>query len=175
MQLPPRYTEIELPHWRCLPAHVAAADQARLKPVVASVPARLGLQEVPDSAAFRFGIDLFNSGFFWEAHEVWEPVWMALPPNSAERTACRSLIQGANACLKLRYGWNNAFSKLVREVERLVRDATLQDACVAGIALDQWAVAFRAFADRLEAGQEVAMGFAPLDVAKFPFLLMTPR
>lgn len=175
MDVPPRYTEIELPHWRCLPAHVAAADQGRLKPVVASVPERLGLPEVPDILAFRFGIDLFNTGFFWEAHEVWEPVWMALPPNSAERTACRSLIQGANACLKLRYGWNNAFSKLTREVERLVHEATVREGCVVGIALDQWAVGFRTFANGLEAGQELTMGFAPADVPGFPYLEMVSR
>ncbi|TGQ49534.1 DUF309 domain-containing protein, partial [Mesorhizobium sp. M1C.F.Ca.ET.210.01.1.1] len=26
---------------------------------------------------FRWGIDLFNHGYYWEAHEAWEPLWHA--------------------------------------------------------------------------------------------------
>ena len=168
-----RYTEFELPRWRCLPAHVAAADQVRLKPVVAGVPGRLNQQEVPGVAAFRYGVDLFNTGYFWEAHEVWEPVWMALAPNSRERCACQALIQGANACLKLRYGRGKAFARLAGEVDRLVREATVEDGMVVGMALDKWCEEFRGFAGHVEAEEDLAPGFEPTEVPGFPFLVLS--
>ena len=29
------------------------------------------------STAISYGIDLFDNGYFWEAHEVWETAWRA--------------------------------------------------------------------------------------------------
>lgn len=51
--------------------------------------------------AMLFGLKYLETGFYWEAHEVLEPVWMACPPNSAERSMAQALIQLANAKLKL--------------------------------------------------------------------------
>lgn len=53
------------------------------------------------SAAFRAGLHYLDTGFYWEAHEVLEPVWMALPRCSAERAFVQALIQLANGRLKL--------------------------------------------------------------------------
>lgn len=53
------------------------------------------------SAAFRAGLHYLDTGFYWEAHEVLEPVWMALPQGSAERFFVQALIQLANGRLKL--------------------------------------------------------------------------
>ncbi|MBA2113900.1 DUF309 domain-containing protein [Bremerella alba] len=30
-----------------------------------------------DRQSFRYGVDLFNHGFYWEAHEAWESAWHA--------------------------------------------------------------------------------------------------
>ncbi len=48
-----------------------------------------------DSARFREGIELFNSGEFFEAHEVLEDVWCAAP--AAEKRFLQGLIQVAVA------------------------------------------------------------------------------
>ncbi len=53
------------------------------------------------SAAFRAGLHYLDTGFYWEAHEVLESVWMALPYGSAERFFVQALIQLANGRLKL--------------------------------------------------------------------------
>ena len=53
------------------------------------------------SAAFQAGLHYLDTGFYWEAHEVLEPVWMALPRCSAERSFVQALIQLANGRLKL--------------------------------------------------------------------------
>ncbi len=47
------------------------------------------------------GFALYHAGFFWEAHEAWEPVWMDLPPNAPEKAEMAALIQLANARLNL--------------------------------------------------------------------------
>lgn len=50
--------------------------------------------------AWRAGLHYLENGFFWEAHEALEPIWMATRPNSAERHLVQALIQFANASLK---------------------------------------------------------------------------
>ena len=50
-----------------------------------------------DREAFRRGAHLFNSGHFFEAHEVWEDVWRPLPA-SPEKMFLRGVIQIAVAC-----------------------------------------------------------------------------
>jgi hypothetical protein len=64
------------------------------------------------SAAYRAGFRLLAAGYPWEAHEVWEPVWLAAPPNSALRHEVRALIQLANAELKLGMGRTAAVRRL---------------------------------------------------------------
>ncbi|WP_420569281.1 DUF309 domain-containing protein [Thalassovita sp.] len=59
------------------------------------------LQQTP---AWIAGLSYLEEGFFWEAHEVLEPVWMALPLASDEREMAQALIQLANACLKREMG-----------------------------------------------------------------------
>lgn len=53
---------------------------------------------------FLFGLDLFNRGFFWEAHEVWEEAWHRVAPRSPARLLLQALIQIAAAALKARSG-----------------------------------------------------------------------
>ncbi len=95
-QLPPS-------HWR--PSHAfqpgrtpehAGPELAAIRATAVAVPA----DRLTTTAAWTFGLDFLRDGYFWEAHEVLEAVWLALPPNSAERVLCQGLIQLANAGLK---------------------------------------------------------------------------
>lgn len=55
------------------------------------------------STAFLYGIDLFNHGYYWEAHEAWEGLWRAAP--DPEATAMlHGLIKLAAAGVKARSG-----------------------------------------------------------------------
>ncbi len=58
------------------------------------------------------GLALYRAGFFWEAHEAWEPLWLAARPNSAERALLQGLIQLANGWLKLRLGREQAAGRI---------------------------------------------------------------
>ncbi len=68
-----------------------------------------GLHEFPtpvtagnwaQNLAWCFGIRLINEGFFWEAHEALEPVWMKTRPNAREHHLVQGAIQLANCALK---------------------------------------------------------------------------
>ena len=64
------------------------------------------------SEAWTAGFLLLRRGYFWEAHEVWEPVWHALAPNGAERLFVQAAIQHANARLKEAMGRDRAAARL---------------------------------------------------------------
>ena len=78
------------------------------------VTARPGMSPaaLADSAAFRAGLHYLDKGYFWEAHEVLEPVWLALPEGCAERHLVQALIQLANARLKALMGRPRAVARL---------------------------------------------------------------
>jgi len=54
--------------------------------------------------AWTVGWRFLEAGCHWEAHEVWEAVWLALPQNSAERRFVQAVIQLANGLLKEKMG-----------------------------------------------------------------------
>ncbi len=57
----------------------------------------------PDSSDhFAAGVDLFNAGRFFEAHEAWEQVWMRCA--GAEKVGIQGLIQAAAAMVHLERG-----------------------------------------------------------------------
>jgi hypothetical protein len=64
-------------------------------------PRRAALPEdLASDEGFRHGVDLFNHGFPWEAHEVWESLWHAAPQTSRERSFLQGLILAAAASVK---------------------------------------------------------------------------
>ncbi len=64
------------------------------------------------SDTWQTGLRYYREGYFWEAHEVLEAVWMATGQNSAERRMVQAVIQLANAALKARMGRENATRRL---------------------------------------------------------------
>ena len=51
---------------------------------------------------YLHGIDLFNHGCYWEAHEAWEDLWLPLAPEDPLRVFTQGLIQASAALLKIR-------------------------------------------------------------------------
>jgi len=86
------------------------------------VPARFESYVPADHPAFRYGLALHEAGFHWEAHEVWEAVWRAAPPNGPDAIALRALIQRANAALKTTLGQPKAASRLAAEADDLLSE-----------------------------------------------------
>jgi hypothetical protein len=54
--------------------------------------------------AYLHGIDLFNHGYYWEAHETWESVWHAVGRRGPIADLLKGLIKLAAAGVKVREG-----------------------------------------------------------------------
>jgi len=80
----------------------------------------MSVRELAGCDAFRHGLHYIDTGFYWEAHEVLEPVWMALPETSEERRLVQALIQIANAGLKLEMGRPRAAARLCAIAHQLL-------------------------------------------------------
>jgi predicted metal-dependent hydrolase len=57
---------------------------------------------VTGPGAFAHGIALFNAGFYWEAHEVWEGLWHAEGRTGPLAALLKGLIKLAAAGVKVR-------------------------------------------------------------------------
>lgn len=99
-----------------------------------------------ENLAWRLGLDLFHAGFFWEAHEAWEPLWRRCPPHTAERALLRGLLQWAASGVQLAAGRMEAARRTAEKT--LVTIAALQASgtvvCL-GVDVSRLAVCLRRF------------------------------
>jgi hypothetical protein len=108
--MPPRYSTRPLPDAPYIPG-VSPRDQR--PPPTARIDA-IDLDTLASNDDFRHGIDLFNHGFPWEAHEAWEPLWFAAPRERPERSLLQGLIHAAAAAVKAKAGALDPARNLVR-------------------------------------------------------------
>ena len=101
----PRYSSRPLPPAAFIPGVSKRTDRPATAP---SRPTAVDLDALAAHDDFRYGVDLFNHGFPWEAHEAWEPLWFAAPHEQSERALLQGLIHAAAAVVKARAGSNDA-------------------------------------------------------------------
>ncbi len=58
----------------------------------------------PENVTYLYGIDLFNHGYYWEAHEAWESLWHGAGRRGHTADFLKGLIQLAVAGVKVRQG-----------------------------------------------------------------------
>jgi predicted metal-dependent hydrolase len=95
---PPRYTRRPLPPYRFLPFQGSATlPHPRNDPKGHSYHADeeylpgFAPADWPCCETYLYGIDLFNHGYWWEAHEALEAVWLAA---GGRETDCGLFVQG---------------------------------------------------------------------------------
>jgi len=64
----------------------------------------VNLERFADSRAYLFGCDLFNHGYYWEAHELWEGLWHACGRHGVTADFLKGLIKLAAGGVKAREG-----------------------------------------------------------------------
>ena len=121
-----RAPALTLPPRPYLPGKTERPDEAIFEPLKEGLSPAMTTEEMAQSAAFLGGKEAFAQGYFWEAHELWEAVWMVLPPASAERHLLQGLIQLANGGLKARMGRENAARRIAALADTALREAFLQ-------------------------------------------------
>ena len=58
--------------------------------------------DLPAHPEFRWAVQLFNAGYYWESHEAWESLWHAAGRKGAIADFLKGLIKLAAAGVKLR-------------------------------------------------------------------------
>lgn len=115
-------------------------------PIVSAYPLE---QPWASNTEYLWGVDLYNNGFFWEAHEAWEALWRAAPRDSPVRTFLQGLIQCAAASLKAAVDDRTACVRLAeRGLHRLERVRAEHAEGYMGLELAPFIADFRAFAGR---------------------------
>ncbi len=133
-----RYSQRPLPATAFVPGVSTRADRPTAPP---ARPTAVNLDALALDDDFRHGVDLFNHGFPWEAHEAWEPLWFAAPRARPERALLQGLIHAAAAVVKARAGAIDAARGFVDSAcEHLAITTTpILDAPALIAALTQWA------------------------------------
>ena len=92
----------DLPPHAYVPGQTPRHDASLFAALHGSVRPGMDAEALARTEAWRAGLHFLRAGYYWEAHEALEPVWMQTAPNSAARHLVQALIQAANAGLKLR-------------------------------------------------------------------------
>ena len=94
----PRYTQCPFPPYRYLPFQTDnPLPHPRTDPAGHSYDREedylphFAPDDWPTCEPYLYGIDLFNHGYWWEAHEALETVWLAAGQQS---TRCGKFVQG---------------------------------------------------------------------------------
>lgn len=73
-----RYSTLELPKNRYIPGKTKRPQRSPVNTLTTVLES--GFQK---SEAFCYGVDLYNNGFYWEAHEAWEHLWIPRKESAA--------------------------------------------------------------------------------------------
>lgn len=79
-----------------------------------------------DAADYLWGLDLFNHGYYWEAHEAWEGLWVACGRRGPTATFLQGLINLAAAGFKARLGNRRGLRANAGTAARLFRAAAAE-------------------------------------------------
>lgn len=98
-----RYTDCPFPAYRFRPGqnpHPTRDPQGHSHAAPAPQVAQFDAEHWHACQEFLYGVDLFNHGYWWEAHEAWEAVWIAADRYTPIGFFVQGLIQAAASLLK---------------------------------------------------------------------------
>lgn len=144
-----------VPGLRPRPSHLR--EDARDPP-----PAPLDPDAWRDSPAYLRGIELFEHGYYWEAHEAWEGLWIAAGREGPVAELLRGLILLAAAGVKVRQGRGTGAATLGARARGCFERVRQQHGTeLAGMVLEE----LLAFADYVQAEGPRLPGSPEADVA----------
>jgi hypothetical protein len=99
----------------------------------------IGAERWRDNLEYVWGVDLYNHGYAWEAHEAWEGLWRAAKHDHTQATFLQGLIQCAAARVKASMDdASSAQRVLERGLARLSRVRAEQGDSYMGLALARY-------------------------------------
>ena len=92
-------------------------------------------------------LELFNAGYYWEAHEVWEELWHVEGRRGPTADVLKAMIKLAAAGVKVRERRENGVRTHCRPRRRLVRRGSRAGGAHLGLDLELWAERSREWAE----------------------------
>ena len=100
-----------------------------------------------ENEPYLFGVDLYNHGFLWEAHEAWESLWHVSKHDPRQAAFLQGLIQCSAASLKIPMEQPGGLARLAEiGTGRLEEVAERCGPRTMGLDVPAFVHAFRAFA-----------------------------
>ena len=126
----PRYSDGALPPYSYVTGfapHPVSDPQGHMygQPAAAAAPLDPGAWR--SSPEYLYAVDLFNQGFYWEAHEAWESLWHAAGRRGPVATWLKALIKLAAAGVKAREGNAAGVDRHARRALQLLAESAGQE------------------------------------------------
>jgi hypothetical protein len=100
----PRYSTRALPPYTYVPGsgtpHPVSNPRGHMHGHVEPTPIELDPQQWQENETYLYAVDLFNHGYYWEAHEAWESLWHAAGHHGQVADFLKGLIKLAAAGVK---------------------------------------------------------------------------
>ena len=104
----PRHTTLPFPPYTYVPGsgtpHPVSDSRGHMHGITHVIPEPLDPLHWPECETYLYAVDLFNHGFYWEAHEAWESLWHAAGHRGTIADFLKGLIKLAAAGVKFREG-----------------------------------------------------------------------
>ena len=110
-------------------------------------PPHIEPEDWRENEPYLLGVDLYNHGFLWEAHEAWESIWHVAKHDEQHASFIQGLIQCAAASLKIPMQQPAGLAKLSKlGTGRLEAAAKQFGPIYMGVDLHDFTSAMRSFA-----------------------------
>lgn len=104
----PRYSSRPFPPYTYVPGsgtpHPVSDPRGHMHGHVVEAPSPLIPSRWQENETYLYAVDLFNHGYYWEAHEAWESLWHAAGRHGQVGDFLKGLIKLAAAGVKYREG-----------------------------------------------------------------------
>jgi len=168
--LPGRYvSELPFPAYAFVPGrqpHPVTDARGHSFGQAHAVPAALNPEQPFASREFLFAIDLFNAGFYWEAHEAWEGLWVAAGRSGNLADFLKGLIKLAAAGVKAREGQSIGVQRHAKRAMELFQSVVPRQSngqkAIAGLALDDLIHAAQSLVDQPIVDQTPSVAGCPV-------------
>ena len=133
-------------------------------------PKQLHEEQWAENRSYLLGLDFFNLGFYWEAHDEWERLWRVSPPESQVGKFLKGLVKLSAAGIKVREESIHGVRRHAASAGEVFADVAAESDAEQFCGLDFTTLQFAADrAAQLSYPKELEAG-RPLRV--FPFLLI---
>jgi uncharacterized protein len=127
----PRYTMLPFPAYSYVPGsgtpHPVSNPHGHMYGHVADEVAPLDPQDWQQNETYLYAVDLFNHGYYWEAHEAWESLWHAAGRKGQVAVFLKGLIKLAAAGVKSREGNSVGIHRHLNRAKELLSSIDEQD------------------------------------------------